>query len=211
MLARHGAHYRPSAPLDVRWLAGGWSSHLEFPDPRGRRVRCDFVTRAPRLGREEIAALFARSEGGLDVVGVEPLIRMKQTQRAKDYAAIGELARLLPPERELELTTDPDRVLTLAPDFGTGSRRPCVRAALAGGGRDAVVVALAREADRLQQEDRNRLQRYERAAADYLQAARRLKLAALDLPAAHARLCELAEELLPRVPPGAGDGDADAE
>lgn len=30
VLARHGAHYRFGAPLDVRWLAGGWSAHLEF-------------------------------------------------------------------------------------------------------------------------------------------------------------------------------------
>lgn len=73
-----------------------------------------------------------------------------------------------------------------------------------------MVVELAREADRLQRRDRDRLLRYERASADYLRAARGLKLAELDLPAAHTRLCELADEL-PRVPPGAGDGDADAQ
>src|SRR6201746_1682410 len=27
ILGHHGARYRPGAPLDVRWLAGGWSSH----------------------------------------------------------------------------------------------------------------------------------------------------------------------------------------
>jgi hypothetical protein len=211
VLARHGARYRPAAPLDVRWLAGGWSSHFEFADPRGRRVRCDFVTRPPRVDRGELDAFFAGSAGGPHVVAVEPLIRMKRTQRAKDYAAIGELARLLPPERELELTTDPDRVVALAAEHGRGSRRPAVRAARAGEGRDAVVVALAREADRFQQADRDRLLRYELAAADYLRAARGLRLATLDLPAAHARLLELAEELLPRTPPGEGDGDADAQ
>ncbi len=57
------------------------------------------------------------------VVGLEPLIRMKQTQRAKDYPVIGELSRLLPPEREVELTTDPDRILELAPEYGRESRR----------------------------------------------------------------------------------------
>lgn len=25
-----GAHYRFGAPLDIRWLAAGWSSHFEF-------------------------------------------------------------------------------------------------------------------------------------------------------------------------------------
>ncbi len=211
VLARRGARYRPSAPLDVRWLAGGWSSHFEFADPGGRRARCDFVSRPPRLSAEEIEALFTPADGGLRVIGVEPLIRVKQTQRAKDYAVIGELARLLPPERELELTTDPDRVLALTPEFGRPSERPCVRAALAGAGRDAVVIALAREADRLQQADRGRLLRYERASADYLRAARGSRLAALDLPTAHARLCELAVELLPRTPPGEGERDADAQ
>ena len=43
----------------------------------------------------------------LIAVDPESLILMKQTQRAKDYPVIGELARLLPPEREVELTTDP--------------------------------------------------------------------------------------------------------
>ena len=83
VLERHGARYRPSAPLDVRWLSGGWSSHFEFADPEGRRIRCDFVTRPPRVAPEELSGLFA-PEGpteGLKVVGIEPLIRMKQTQR----------------------------------------------------------------------------------------------------------------------------------
>ena len=30
VLARHRAHYRFGAPLDLRWMRGGWSSHFEF-------------------------------------------------------------------------------------------------------------------------------------------------------------------------------------
>jgi hypothetical protein len=45
-LARHGARYRFGAPLDRRWLAGGWSAHFEF-NQAGLRVRADFVTRPP--------------------------------------------------------------------------------------------------------------------------------------------------------------------
>jgi hypothetical protein len=30
VLEGHGARYRFGAPLDLRWLRGGWSSHLEF-------------------------------------------------------------------------------------------------------------------------------------------------------------------------------------
>src|SRR5262245_1553953 len=57
VLESRSARYRPGAPLDVRWLSGGWSSHFEFEDQRGRRVRCDFFTRPPRLDRSEVAEL----------------------------------------------------------------------------------------------------------------------------------------------------------
>ncbi|HVR10573.1 MAG TPA: hypothetical protein VMW75_21185 [Thermoanaerobaculia bacterium] len=77
------------------------------------------------------------------VVPIEPLIRMKRTQRAKDYPVIGELARLLPAEREIELTTDPDRVLALAPRHGGGSKRRAVQAVRKGLSREEVVVELA--------------------------------------------------------------------
>ncbi len=130
VLAERGARYRPGAPLDPKWLAAGWSSHFELTDHQGRRLRCDFFSRPPRLSPESLAALFAdRTPNQRPVIGVEALIRMKQTQRAKDYPVIGELARLLSPEREIELTTDPDRIMALAPDHGSGSR-PCVRVAV---------------------------------------------------------------------------------
>jgi hypothetical protein len=202
VLERHGARYRPGAPLDLRWLAGGWSSHFELFDQERRRIRCDFVSRPPRMALEEIRGLFdpAQPEAPLRVLAIEPLIRIKQTQRAKDYPVIGELSRRLPPQREIELTTDPDRILALAPDYGQGSRRAPVRAALAVGSRDAVVVELAREIDRLQQQDRARLERYRAASLAYLQQFQAAKIGDLDLLEAHERLRELAEKLLPHNP-----------
>ena len=200
VLTRHGARYRPGAPLDLRWLSGGWSSHFEFFDPLGRRIRCDFVSRPPRVGPEEMAALFAQPAEPLLVVEVEPLIRMKRTQRAKDYPVIGELARLLPPEREMELTTDPDRVVALAPLHGQDSKRRAVQAALAGRPREDVVVELAREADRMQVEDRRRLERYRIAADRYLREFQAADFSGLLLPEAHERLCDLAERWLPHDP-----------
>ncbi len=197
VLAGHAARYRPGAPLDPRWLAGGWSSHFEFSDERQRRVRCDFFSRPPRLGREEIAALFSAPHAA-PVVDAETLIRMKQTQRAKDYAVIGELARRLPPDRELALTTDPDRILALAPELPE-STRPAAKAARTGD-RRAVVRALADEVDELQQRDRTRLARFERAAEPYLAAFRAFDRPALELPDGHARVVELAEGLLPIHP-----------
>lgn len=200
VLGERGARYRSGAPLDVRWLAGGWSSHFEFFDERRRRVRCDFFSRPPRLTGEEIEALFTEAERP-PVVGLEALVRMKQSQRAKDYAVIGELARRLPPERELALTTDPDRILALAP-LHPGSERPAARAARAGD-RLAVVRAIAEEVDELQRRDRSRLAAFERAAEPYLAAVARLDRGDLALPGGHRRLLDLASQLLPASPPEA--------
>ncbi len=207
VLAERGARYRSGAPLDSRWLAGGWSSHFEFFDARRRRVRCDFFSRPPRLAPERLDALFAAPVPAdqLPVVDVESLIRMKRTQRAKDYPVIGELARLLTPASELELTTDPDRILELAGDHGDASRRPAVQAAARGRGRLAVVVALAEEIDRFQQRDRARVERYDRASTAYRRALRRFERGDLRLPAGHDRLLELAERLLPEAPADTGE------
>lgn len=198
-LERRGARYRIGAPLDIRWLSGGWSSHFEFFDDKRRRVRCDFVSRPPRVPAASVAALFD-SEGGSRLLAVDPesLILMKRTQRAKDYAVIGELAALLPPEREIDLTTDPDRILALA-GAGVASRRPAIVAALSGAGRRAVVAALAEEADALQQQDAARLAAYEEAAAPYNVECRALRLAEMPLRDAHARLCGIAERRLPKT------------
>ena len=57
VLEGHGARYRPGAPLDVRWLAGGWSSHFEFLDEKRRRVRCDFFSRPPRVSLKAVEKL----------------------------------------------------------------------------------------------------------------------------------------------------------
>lgn len=202
VLARHGAHYRPGAPLDVRWLRGGWSSHFEFSDSESRRIRCDFVTRPPRVPREVIDALFEdrKGRGELLVVGVEPLIQMKQTQRAKDYPIIGELSRLLPREREIEWTTDPDRLLDLARSSEGRSQRVSVEMARRGGSRDEVVVSLAQEIDRLQQEDRRRVERYRQASNAYFRELQAAGIGDLKLPEAHQAICEIAERWLPYEP-----------
>lgn len=202
VLSRHGARYRPAAPLDVRWLRGGWSSHFEHVDAVRRRIRCDFVSRPPRVALEAVDAMFHRAGGdGLLVIDRDALIRLKQTGRAKDYAVIGELAHQLPPEDEIEWTTDVDRLIGLAAMFGAGSARPSVQVARSGGSRAAVVAALAQEIDELQQADRGRLARYQRAAEPYLAEFRRLELERLPLERAHEEACRIAETLLPERPP----------
>src|SRR4029077_9234418 len=95
VLSSHGACYRFGAPLDLRWLAQGWSSHLEFRE-EGLRLRTDFVTRPPRISPEELAGMWEEAEvTGHHVVGLKPLAALKLTNRDKDYAVIGELARLM--------------------------------------------------------------------------------------------------------------------
>lgn len=134
---------------------------------------------------------------------------MKQTQRAKDYAVIGELARRLPPAQELLVTTDPDRLLTLAPQAAPEVRRPAVRAAI-DGDRDGVVVALAREQDSQRRSDAARMEAYAAAAGRYLEAFSRLTSAERRLPHAHARVTGLAEHHLPITITLPGGADADA-
>ena len=210
-LDRRGAHYRPGAPLDVRWLSGGWSSHFEFPDDRQRRVRCDFLSRPPRVSRSAVDRIFTHATGSsrMVVVDLDALIAMKQTQRAKDFAVIGELARLLPPEREIELTTDPDRVIALATTFGGVSQRPVARLAATGADRHAVVLALAEEIDGLQQADRRRMAVYEAAALPYIEECRAAGIGAIPLCEAHDRMVDIAGRLLPRAPiPGFPNADA---
>lgn len=208
VLGAHGARYRPSAPLDPRWLCGGWSSHFEFSDERQRRVRCDFVSRPPRVRSDAIRTMFGgqRAAGDIAVIDLESLVVTKQTQRAKDYPIIGALARLLPAAREILYTTDPDRVIDLAATTGTEVGREAVAAARRGAPRSDVVVALARETDEMQQRDRARIERYLAACAEYLREFQRLDLGAPPLGEAHPRVCELAERLLPAfvTPPQGG-------
>jgi hypothetical protein len=94
-LSAHEARYRFGAPLDLRWLSNGWSAHFEFR--RGAlRVRTDFVTRPPRITPEWLARIWDEAEAtGSAVVAPEPLAALKLTNREKDYAVVGELARLM--------------------------------------------------------------------------------------------------------------------
>lgn len=93
VLERYDARYRFGAPLQKQWMAGGWSAHLEFMRDR-IRVRTDFMTRPPRLSGEDLDRMWERQSGhGTAVVSLKDLAELKKTNREKDYAVIGELAR----------------------------------------------------------------------------------------------------------------------
>lgn len=93
VLDEKGAKYRFGAPFDMRWLAGGWSSHFEFIQD-GLRIRTDFVSRPPRISAERLEKIWKEQENrNLPFVDLADLAELKKTNREKDYAIIGELSR----------------------------------------------------------------------------------------------------------------------
>jgi hypothetical protein len=93
ILDENGARYRFGAPLDARWLAGGWSSHFEFKK-NDLRIRTDFVSRPPRISAQRLALIWTVQENrDLPFVDLTDLADLKKTNREKDYSVIGELSR----------------------------------------------------------------------------------------------------------------------
>ena len=84
-------------------MRGGWSSHFEFREDE-LRVRTDFFTRPPRISKTDLTRIWDEQEGR-DIPFLDPpeLAEMKKTNRERDYAVIGELARLMHRRPELEL------------------------------------------------------------------------------------------------------------
>jgi hypothetical protein len=203
VLARRGARYRFGAPLDVRWLAGGWSAHFEHWRD-GLRLRTDFVTRPPRISPDALERLWEDAGvSGRDLVAVEPLVRMKMTMREKDYAVIGELARLLDdPRAQLLFSRSSRDLIRLARDHpdalaAVTQARPVL--AHIAEGRDALDEALDRERRLLMRADEARLARYRAAAAAWTEAWPGLsrEIAALSLLDAHRVVVARAERMLP--------------
>jgi hypothetical protein len=100
VLSAYGARYRFGAPFDMQWMEGGWSSHFEFRH-NNMRVRTDFFTRPPRISPEDLERLWEEHKSSdIPFVNVRDLAELKKTNREKDYAVIGELARLMKDPRE---------------------------------------------------------------------------------------------------------------
>jgi hypothetical protein len=208
VLAERGARYRFGAPLDLRWLTGGWSSHFEHARD-GLRLRTDFVTRPPRLSESRLDALWRDADAaGSDVVRLEPLALMKMTAREKDYAVIGELARrMADPRAQLRYSRSSRDLSMLAAEHpealadAIGARPLLARIA---DGRDAVEEALDRERRALMRADEERLGRYRAAAEAWASVWPDLsrRIAPLDLRDAHRIVTARAEGVLPFAPPG---------
>ena len=206
VLAERQACYRFGAPLDRRWLAGGWSAHLEHRAV-GLRLRTDFVTRPPRVSSADLAAVWlAAAKDELPVVPLEPLAQIKKTNREKDYAVIGELARhMTSPRLQLLYSRSARDLLMLAEahsDLVVSllGERPML-AAIAGG-RHAIEVALDAERRDLMRANEKRLARYLDAGQEWAAVWRDVlaEIKGRPLAEAHALVVERATGVLPFRP-----------
>jgi len=203
VLAAKGAVYRFGAPLDRRWLAGGWSSHLEFRVP-GLRVRTDFVSRPPRIPASRLAAMWSSAEAsGVPVVDLEPLAALKLTNREKDYVVVGELARhMKDPRDQLRYSRSGRDLLALAAQHPAlvveiARERPMLLEI--GAGLERLEAAIDRERRDLMRRNEARLAAYELAARDWAATWPGLveQLRSGDLRADHRAMVEAASARLP--------------
>ena len=205
VLDRRGACYRFGAPLDPRWMAGGWSSHFEF-QLDALRVRTDFVTRPPRITTSALESVWIDAEqAGQEIpfTDVLTLAELKKTNRERDYAVIGELARLIEdPSGCLRLSRSARDLMALAGEYPelleeATARRPLLRHVH--DGRDKLEAALDAERRELIRANERRLQSYMDAAKDWMTAWPEVsaEISGLPLGEAHAKLVARAEALLP--------------
>jgi hypothetical protein len=200
------ARYRFGAPLDLRWMAGGWSAHFEFQFER-LRVRTDFITRPPRLSEGDREILWRAHEGGeVPYLGLRDLAEIKKTNREKDYSVIGELARRMTAPREQLLYSRSARDLVeLAARHPVAAAEAARERPLLGEipkGREAVETALDAERRGLIRANEERLGRYARASKGWADRWWSVGEACkgLSLEEAHGRIVREAERLLPFEP-----------
>lgn len=206
VLERHGARYRFGAPLDTRWAAGGWSSHFEFRR-EGLRIRTDFVTRPPRIAPEDLARMWVEQEGrDLPFVDVRRLTELKKTNREKDYAVIGELARRLEDPREELLASrsarDIERLAGEHPSLVRELVRDRPVLGRVGEGRDALERALDEERRALIHANERRLESYRRATMGWAAfwSSVQTAIEGLPLAEAHRIVVARADGVLPTGP-----------
>jgi hypothetical protein len=203
-----GARYRLGAPLDARWLRYGWSSHFEFMRD-SLRIRTDFVSRPPRISAERLAAIWSEQEHReLPYVDLADLAELKKTNREKDFAVIGELARRMTSTTDRLLYSrsardimdcckaDPDSVNRILARRGIGQEALHDVASLES--------ALDAERRRLMHANERRLARYAGAAQQWAGAWKDVEkeIAGLSLLAAHEIVATHAERILPQVVAG---------
>jgi hypothetical protein len=208
VLAQHRARYRFGAPLDVRWMSGGWSAHLEFHHD-GLRVRTDFFTRPPRVAESDLARMWLDQEGrDLPFTSARILAEMKKTDRQRDYPFISELARLMQdPRDQLLYSRSADDLLSLAQRHPKlvptlVAERPLL--SRVGSDRRALAEAIQSEMLDLIEANERRLTAYGEASSNWAELWPSLsrEMERLPLSAAHALMVARAAGALPeRIAP----------
>ena len=202
-LDARGAHYRFGAPLDLRWLRNGWSSHFEFQH-EGMRVRTDFFTRPPRVSSVELAAMWRELDGrDPPFTGPRLLMQIKQTGREKDWPIVGQLARLLTdPMEQLLCSRSARDLIALAAAHpqqleSATRQRPALQSL--GLGFDELRLALERERFAAMDLDAARIRAFVAATRDLERMWPELdrRTQGLPLRAAHTLVVESAERWLP--------------
>ena len=213
ILQRHGARYRLGAPLDVRWMSGAWSAHFEFAS-NNTRVRCDFVTRPPRLCAEDLQLLWDEQERGengnfpVPTIDGRRLSELKKTDRERDYPFIGELARRMPLQDQLLLSRSALDLLELVKSYpeevaASVSKRPLLGLLLEPTcTRRTIQLALSEEQIDMMEKNEVRLAAFGRAARKWQALWPKLQKEARGLPLlqAHQLLIQRAVDVLPENP-----------
>jgi len=214
ILDGRGARYRFGAPLGLPWMKGGWSSHFEF-GLSGLRIRTDFVTRPPRTAPERLQQIWREQEGrDLQFVDVADLAQLKKTNREKDYAVIGELARRMTTVEDqlLHSRSARDIVELCRAHPEVAARVASARPAL--GARDRGIDALEAELDaerrQLMHANERRLSVYLKASEEWLCRWPGLerRIAGMRLIDAHEILLSEAQNILPCEPLPGGIANA---
>ena len=206
VLEEHGARYRFGAPLDLRWMRGGWSSHFEFRHS-GMRIRTDFVTRPPRISEADLERMWdSSSREEFPVIDLRALADIKKTNREKDYAIIGDLARRMDSVRDQLLFSrsarDLIRLAEEEPELVRELKEERGVLAVVAKGRDELEVALDAERRSLMRANEHRLERYLAVSgkwrAEWNETVAETRF--LDLREAHRVIVRKAAELLPTRP-----------
>lgn len=203
VLADFQARYRFGAPLDIRWMKGGWSSHFDFRI-NSIRVRTDFFTRPPRISLSGLKRLWKeQASSDLPFVNLRDLAELKKTNREKDYVIIGEIARLMKtPRLQLLYSRSARDIINLAkkyPDLAMelAKKRPLLVKFSAG--KEKLEELLDAERRALIHANENRLALYLKAAEKWtvLWPAVEKEISGKPLFDAHRYMVQQAEGVLP--------------
>jgi len=199
----HGAppHYALNygAPLDSRWLAGGWSSHTFFGDAENTEARLDIFGLPPRVKnpRPDEKRFYLSRDG---------VAAMKKTQRDKDWPFVSILGMKMlvqdNPRGFLHLFDEQELLKEMkirTPSAELIAERPVLE--LARIKSPNLLKYLKAERDFWQTLDRLRLDTYKAAWVPYRKAVEALpELRHAPLLTQHAQLVALAQTLLPKAP-----------